>query len=277
MGFRAVKESKCSIPRIEYMHQHKTLIIQTRSPSHGYIQGYDMNKFKQPTFQFDTHCSSFCRFQSVETVNPSDDILIASVGSQRGLLQLWNANKKQIIHQMDFDKLPNKKKRGMIMGVNAFCTTKNSEIVIVCVSESGFIDVYDVRASKVGFSHQFGKNTPLTSMALNKEKTNGICGGSNNILYGFEIDYKLNSFVIRKKLKIKNEGVNVIKIRSFDEKIFGFGGWDARCRLFQFSTFKPLAILKGHKGGITDFDFHSKNNMIATASNDPKIGIYKLY
>merc|ERR1712173_537570 len=141
-----------------------------------------------------------------------------------------------MIHQMDFDELPNDKaKRGMIMSVNAFYTTRHNQILVITASESGIIDVSDIRASKVLFSHKFGDNVPLTSMALNKAKTNGICGGAKNILYKFAIDYKLNTIKLTKEFKLKNDGVNVMKIRNYDEKIFACGGWDHRTRIYAYS------------------------------------------
>merc|ERR1712154_448447 len=40
---------------------------------HGYIHGYDLEKYdaKSALFKFDTHCCSFCRFQTVQTLNHS--------------------------------------------------------------------------------------------------------------------------------------------------------------------------------------------------------------
>merc|ERR1712157_392885 len=107
----------------------------------------------------------------------------------------------------------------MIMSVNAFYTNKSNQILVVTASESGIIDVTDIRASKIMFSHKFGDDEPLTAMALNNTKTNGICAGSGKILYGFDINYQNNKIEMKKQFKLKNEGVNVIKIRNYDEKI----------------------------------------------------------
>merc|ERR1712062_175976 len=95
--------------------------------------------------------------------------------------------------------------------------------------------------------------------------------------YGFGIKYNLGEIKIKKEMKLKNDGVNVLKIRSYDEKIFGLGGWDHRTRIYEWKTFKPLCILKGHKGGITDIDFHPNKNLLATSSKDAQIAMYELY
>ena len=364
--FRATKK-ECSIPNIEYHENTNTLITSTRSPSHSWIHGWDINKLissnngnnqNQALFQFDTHCSSFCRFrivnhlkheifecqtndetqinkqeleeeeqeskveeddnddnddsnrnesllsklltkhgktikQQMESKHNNQDnenviisgnidtssMLIASTGFERSLLQIWDCKNSKVINEFNFDEIrnDNKNKRGMIMGIDAFSTNKRNCILVVVVSESGFVDIYDVGASKILFSKKFGNNTPLTCMTLNNKKNNGIIAGANNMLYAMNIKYNQNKIKLKKEVSLKNDGVNILKIRQSDEKIFGLGGWDHRTRIYNWKTLKPLCILKGHKGAITDIDFHPHNNLLATSSKDAQIAMYDLY
>lgn len=351
--FRPTK-AQCSIPNVDYSPSRNTLITQTRSPSHGWIHGWDLNKLsitkqgigKGATFQFDTHCSSFCRFsivqhlenelfspspnypvneekesksEPIESVENDDasnqnesllskmmkkqnetdhvmnasngmndiissnidvsNLLIGAVGRNRALFQLWDCHRNEEVHSFDFDEIPgDTNKRGMVMNIDAFYTNQRNGMIAVIVSESGFIDIYDVRASKIMFSKRFGDNTPLTCMALNEKRSRGICAGANHKLYGFSIKYGTGTIRVRKEIDLKNEGVNIVKIRKSDQRIFGVGGWDHRTRIFNWKTMEPLCILKGHKGGITDLDFHPQKNLLATSSKDSShISMYSVY
>lgn len=356
----AIKQ--CSIPNIEYNHLNNTLITSTRNPSHGWIHGWDINKLlsnnhkNKAIFKFDTHCSSFCRFRIIKSLNnqinenknkqnpfqsqlesksnenqneeekkdeqkeeeeeednPNESLLskmlkkheknksvkmkdnkddgesiissnidmsnmlIGSCGFERGLLQIWDCNTCKVVNEFNFDEIPNDKKRGMIMGIDPFYTNNRNEILVIVTSESGFVDVYNVRAGKIMFSKKFGENEPLTCMTLNKKKNGGIAAGADNKMYAFSIKYNQQKIKLKKEFELKNDGVNIIKIRCYDESIFGLGGWDHRTRIYSWKTFKPLCILKGHKDAITDIDFHPKCNLLATASKDTQIAMYNLY
>ena len=352
---------QCSIPNIEYNYLNNTFITSTRNPSHGWIHGWDINKLlsnnnkNDPLFKFDTHCSSFCRFRIIQSLNrqvldnkdnqnmsqsqlsskkneeekkefkSNEDehenenenesllskmlkkhgktvkqqkehkenndedesiissnidishMLIASGGWERGQLQIWDCHNCKVVDEMNFDEIPNDKKRGMLMGIDAFHTNIRNDILVVSASESGFVDVYNVRAGKIMFSKKFGENDPLTCMALNKKKNCGIAAGADNKMYAFSIKYNLAKIKAKKEFELKNDGVNILKIRLYDESIFGLGGWDHRTRIYNWKTFKPLCILKGHKDAITDIDFHPTNNLLATSSKDAQIAMYNLY
>ena len=366
----AIKQ--CSIPNIEYNHINNTLVTSTRSPSHGWIHGWDMNKLlsnnhkNKAIFKFDTHCSSFCRFRIIKSLNDetsfqnknkpnpfqsqlqsksnenvnehdeqkqesksnddedenkeeenqnesllskmlkkhektvkqqkqlnddNDDnetiissnidmshMLIASCGFDRGLLQIWDCHNCKVMNELNFDEIPNNdQKRGMLMGIDTFHTNIRNDILVVVTSESGFVDVYNVRAGKIMFSKKFGETEPLTCMALNKKKNQGIAAGADNKMYAFSIKYNQQKIKLKKEFELKNEGVNILKIRYYDESIFGLGGWDHRTRIYSWKTFKPLCILKGHKDAVTDIDFHPKCNLLASASKDTQIAMYNLY
>ena len=126
--------------------------------------------------------------------NTTSNLLIAAIGSGRSLFQIWDSHNNEAVHSFDFDEIPNDdNKRGMVMGIDAFHCKARNGMVAVIVSESGFIDVYDVRASKILFSKRFGDNEALTCMALNGKRTRGICAGANHMLYGFSIKYDVGN------------------------------------------------------------------------------------
>ena len=103
------------------------------------------------------------------------------MGRNRGLLQMWDCHDARKVQEIDFDELPDgESKRGMIMGVDAFRTSRRNKLLVVLISESSRVDVYDVRPSKYMFSQQVAaENTSLTCMVLNQRKQRGLCAGTD--------------------------------------------------------------------------------------------------
>jgi WD40 repeat protein len=78
-------------------------------------------------------------------------------------------------------------------------------------------------------------------------------------------------------IQIKNPGINVLKIRPSDSKIFSTGGWDSRIRIYSTKKAKLLCVLDFHNETINSLDFSFQNNILAAASNDGLISFWKLY
>lgn len=76
--------------------------------------------------------------------------------------------------------------------------------------------------------------------------------------------------------KTKHCGQQNIRIRS-DNKILATAGWDGRGRVYSCQTLAPLAVLKYHSDGINSLAFHPGSNVIALASKDTRISLWKLY
>ncbi|VEU33355.1 unnamed protein product [Pseudo-nitzschia multistriata] len=76
-------------------------------------------------------------------------------------------------------------------------------------------------------------------------------------------------------------GVSSCKFRPGDGRLLAIGGWDRRIRLFERSTGKPMAILKGNVGSVADLDWapdSMKSGLLASACRGEKsISIWQCY
>ena len=91
-------------------------------------------------------------------------------------------------------------------------------------------------------------------------------------------DYDLNGCLnlAGETIQLINPGVNCIKIRQSDSKIFATGGWDYRIRLYGTKKQNSLAVLCFHKSAVNTIDF-SRENLMAVGSNDGVVSFWDLY
>ncbi|KAL3940302.1 MAG: hypothetical protein SGBAC_005129 [Bacillariaceae sp.] len=76
-------------------------------------------------------------------------------------------------------------------------------------------------------------------------------------------------------------GVSICRFRPFDGRLLAVGGWDRRTRIFDRSTGRPMAILKGHEGSMNSLDWapNSVNSgLFASAgADDNRIYMWKCF
>ena len=70
-------------------------------------------------------------------------------------------------------------------------------------------------------------------------------------------------------------GIASICVRG-DSKIVAAAGWDHRIRVWQWRNMKPLAILRMHTQSVNDVSFSPRGSLLASASSDHTIGLWKL-
>ncbi len=73
------------------------------------------------------------------------------------------------------------------------------------------------------------------------------------------------------------KGLNCIKCRNNDSKIFATGGWDHRVRVYGMKKKNLLAVLDFHKEAINTIDFSFFTNQMAVGSNDGIASFWDLY
>jgi WD domain, G-beta repeat len=69
-------------------------------------------------------------------------------------------------------------------------------------------------------------------------------------------------------------GVSICRFRPRDGRLFAVGGWDRRVRLFDRSDGKRMAILKGHAGSVSAFDWShdaDSSGLLASSGSGTKI------
>jgi WD40 repeat protein len=76
--------------------------------------------------------------------------------------------------------------------------------------------------------------------------------------------------------ELTNPGVNCIRIRNRDDRIFVTAGWDFRIRVFAMKKTKLLCVLDFHKEAVNFLDF-SNDNCLAAGSNEGLISFWNLY
>lgn len=73
-------------------------------------------------------------------------------------------------------------------------------------------------------------------------------------------------------------GVNDLRIRSCDCRVFATAGWDHRVRVWAWRRPRPLAVLRFHVASVTSVDFNPANrSVLASASQDTRIAIWRIY
>ncbi len=132
------------------------------------------------------------------------------------------------------------------------------EFYLLAGFESGEIILFDSRGfSEVSRLNLF-KGHPLISFDYLKRLNFGCSGSSENEINTFRIDEHcidgyLNQYGI--EIKLTNPGVNIVKIRQSDSKIFATGGWDNRIRLFGTKKQNSLVVIDFHKSAVNTIDF----------------------
>jgi WD40 repeat protein len=160
-------------------------------------------------------------------------------------------------------------KKGMLMSMKTV-----NENQLMAGYESGELVLFDARMFKDVSCVDLFRGQPLTCFDYFEKNNFGVCGSSENEIKEFSIaNHNLRE---AGSITITNPGLNIIKIRNSDSKIFATGGWDFRVRIFSVKKPRLLAVLDFHKDAINTIDF-SEQNLVAVGSNDGIISFWNLY
>jgi WD40 repeat protein len=170
----------------------------------------------------------------------------------------------------------NAKDRGLLMNLKAIDAN-----YLMAGYESGELALFDLRTyGQVGSISLFS-GQPLMCFDYNASSNFGMCGSSESSLKHVAIERKENDssvvdLISSSSVSLVNPGLNCIKIRKTDSKIFSCGSWDSRIRVYGVKKLKLLAVLDFHKEAINTIDF-SNSNLMAAGSNDGIISFWNLY
>lgn len=147
------------------------------------------------------------------------------------------------------------------------------------VFEDGRLYVWDLASEK-----------PLVSESLHSEPATclefcGMRGASGSAAHdvpvfdlGVAPGSESGTCSVAARLRLQGRGVNDLRVRPGDCKIFATAGWDHRLRIFAWKRPRPLAVLKFHTAGVTSVDFNpSERSMMASGSQDTRIAIWSIY
>ena len=159
--------------------------------------------------------------------------------------------------------------RGMLMNLKSL-----DENRLLASFENGELVLYDIRVFEEVSSVEVLKAQPIMCFDYDKKSNFGITGSMENLMFQFNVDDKrLN---ISNSITLTNPGLNCVKIRTNDSKIFASGGTDSRIRVYGIKKQNLLAVLDFHKESINTIDF-SRTNLMAAGSNDGIISIWNIY
>lgn len=168
--------------------------------------------------------------------------------------------------------------RGMLMNLKSI----DSDLILSGY-ESGELALFDLRNSKELASIDLFNGQPLICFDYCENKKLGFAGSAESDLKPFYVTKDVKNdqevFIIKSadSVKLVNPGINSIKIRSTDSKIFACGCWDSRIRVYSFSKKAILlAVLDFHKEAINTIDF-SDDCLMTAGSNDGIISFWNIF
>lgn len=166
-----------------------------------------------------------------------------------------------------------KSKYGMVMHIQ--CVMNTNELL--ASYENGDLALFSLDTFKELSRLTLFSGQPLLCFDhLNDNNFNiGVAGCSEAELKQFQINNSKLT-IYNELISLKNAGLNFIKIRLNDAKIFSTAGWDSRVRVYSLKKAKLLCVLDFHKDTLNTLDFSAKN-ILACASNDGLISFWNLY
>jgi WD40 repeat protein len=150
-----------------------------------------------------------------------------------------------------------------------------SKYLLLASYENGDLALFDLKEWKELSRLSIFKGNPLLSFDYSVDKNIGVAGCSELDLQQFSINENKNLCLVNEKIELKNAGLNCIKIRSNDSKIFASAGWDSRIRIYGLKKAKLLCVLDFHNENVNTLDF-SKETLVC-GSNDGLISFWNLY
>ena len=146
---------------------------------------------------------------------------------------------------------------------------------LIAAYENGEFVLFSLKTSTELSCLNLLNGQPLMCFDYNDNLKVGYAGSAESEILGFIINQNESLEQIN-SIDLVNPGVNCIKIRPSDSKIFATGGWDSRVRVYGAKKQKFLACLDFHKEAINSIDFCS-DNVMAVGSNDGIISFWNLY
>ena len=162
---------------------------------------------------------------------------------------------------------------GMVMFMNAL----NSKCLLLASYENGDLALFDLKMFSEISRLSIFKGSPLMSFDYSLDKNIGFAGSAEADLQAFGIIGGRSLSLINEPIPLKNAGINCIKIRASDSKIFACAGWDSRIRVYGLNKTKLLCVLDFHKENVNTLDFSQVNNTLVCGSNDGLISFWNLY
>ena len=150
-----------------------------------------------------------------------------------------------------------------------------SNNLLLCSYENGDLALFDLKEFRELSRLSMFKGNPLLAFDYSIDKNIGVAGCSELDLQKFSIYENSILSLVNAKVELKNAGLNCIKIRSSDSKIFACAGWDSRIRIYGLKKAKLLCVLDFHNENVNTLDF--LKDTLVCGSNDGLISFWNIY
>lgn len=227
--------------------------------------------------ELETNNSSYCRLDASEERN----LVIAPRNeSQVEVVDGRSLDSHLLLSPFDEHGQP----FGTVMAVKLIEISEET-VFVLGAYESGTVCLWDLNTGKLMHANKLvtGEDSPLT-VDYDVTTNRGLIGTTAEQIVVFSIDRRSGQIVNKKTdIAIKNRGVNRIRVRPHDQKVFASAGWDGRVRVFSWKSLRPLAILTEHKRNVLDLVYSPgkvsmwKAPIMATGGEDGSIALWDLY
>lgn len=224
-----------------------------------------------------TNNSSYCRLEAYEHRNL---VLVPRNDSQVEVLDAGTLESHMVLEPYDEHGQP----FGTVMALKLIEISAEA-VFVLAAYESGMVCLWDLVTGKLAHAAQLvtGEDSPLT-VDYDAVSNRGVIGTTSEKIVVFSIDRRSWQLLNKKTdIAIKNRGLNRIRVRPHDQKVFASAGWDGRVRVFSWKSLRPLAVLTEHKRNVLDLVYSPgivsmwKSPIMATAGEDGSIALWDLY
>lgn len=225
-----------------------------------------------------TNNSSYCRMEAYEDRNL---LIVPRNESQVEVLDAQTMEQILLLEPSDEEGQP----FGTVMAVKLLEISAEAAFVLGAY-ESGLVCLWDLSTGKLLHATKLvtaTEDSPLT-VDYDPVSNRGLIGTTGDQIVVFSIDRRAWQLVNKKtEIAIKNRGLNRIRVRARDQKVFASAGWDGRVRVFSWKSLRPLAVLTQHKRNVLDLVYSPgivsmwKAPIMATAGEDGSIALWDLY
>jgi len=249
-----------------------TILTQGRN---GVVKLHHLGPDGDVTFVRTINSEEDTGFCTCDLTWPNRDSFLVAMPQREGAI---------VIHDIDetrFRFSPDKTlKLGMVMTIK-FALVDDQLSRIVAGYEDGSVVLWHSGIESPVYRTQVF-DSPVMALDFDPILKLGFCGAADTKLHSFALTG--DAISLTRSTEVMNEGISALKLRSNPDfpRILAAGGWDSKTRVFQVPSssnkpLKPLALLDSHKKTIRSLDFETETGVLAVASDDSHVSLWKLY
>lgn len=252
-------------------YDNETILFST---SKGEVIIYNMKQRKRKFYIDSGHCESIFDVK----FNPFTYGLFASC-SHDGSIKIWNMIRNALQLTLYLDLNPNQIDQAKDDRVNVLCIkwSPNESHLLASGDSKSFLKIWDINKEKqiasLRFDSKIKKDFEVYGLDWSKDDL-VICGCQMSV---FINQYSKGKFSTIKIISV-DQSVYLIKFNPHEEKEIGVACKDGVIRAYKISNDKNEVVKKyiGHKHKVFGLCYNTSIKLMASSSDDFKIGIWDL-